>query len=167
MAASPKVLEHKTQETSNNQQDASPKVIKEGGWLIPGLSESKVKEARRRYQGYEGMEVYFTVLKPQRDIVTQFTPEELEHKARVLTFHNRHWLVDDITQYDINHQVFCYMVSVSMVDLSGPDKTLVRYMASTGIVYYDEDGDGKFETLDLGNNLRPPHIPQWLQAAYN
>lgn len=147
------------------KQDDSSKIIKKPGWEIPGLNQSKIKMARQPFGGINDAQVHFTVLKPKREIVIEFTPDDLEHQAPLLSKHK--WLVNNITEYDINRRVFCYKVSMSVVDIGGSNNTLIRYSASTSVVYYDEDGDSKFETLDLRKTWGPLRIPQWLRAASN
>jgi hypothetical protein len=147
--------------SNDEEQNRSLKIIKKDGWTIPGLKQSEIKKPRHSNDSVSGQKIFFTVLEPKQDVITEFAPDTLQQKAPLLL--NKKWLVDSITQYDINNRIFCYKVFLSIVDTNVSGEVNTRYGASTAIVYYDEDGDGKFETLDLEDNLARPRIPQWLQ----
>jgi hypothetical protein len=131
----------------------SRRLIKEGGWEIPGLAVAKEVRPPILLQaaGNEKVKVYSSWLRPisnaaapvsLRDFLSEQELKELgitAIKLRVLM----------IVKYDLGDRPFCYVV-----------KYRSTYTVD-GLHYYDENGDGNFELVETGTASTEfiPRIP--------
>jgi len=136
-----------------SQKQSNPKeVIKEDGWLITGLKNSKKSEERRVSKGLtnEGLIVFVTNYKPEGEIEVekgQFSGTDLQ-KLGLSTYI---FFVEEITAYDVNEKVFCYIVEIRAKDMN----------FSTALFFFDSDGNGTFEIVKNDSPSSKIQIPEW------
>ena len=152
------------QESSAASPTPSPEEyirVRKEGWAIPDLAQCKVDSPRRKNESdkKELKKVYLTWYEPKEEISV------IEHplggmpcpseKAKKLRIRN-------IAVYDVGKRRFCVTVWTTRVPCVGESALL----SVSPISYYDEDGDGVFETLDASESAidSPSHIPKWVTA---
>lgn len=74
----------------------------------------------------------------------------------------KRYLVTGIDKFDVNERVFCYRVRV--VNIVKVNESTEGYGGATTVTFYDDNGDGKFETFQQGGTPDDyaPRIPKWL-----
>ena len=137
--------------------------IKPDGWQIPDLT-SVEKAAEFKVEGAKTIDGIEAVIEGARyrpvfgDILV---PSEMATEMGVGDLN-----VQGVIEYKAKDRTFAYMFSVNQVEL---DKASNKIKSSRGVIFrfviYDEDGDGKFETLatdepSVDGRLRP-HVPAW------
>jgi hypothetical protein len=149
-------------------QKGSQKYIEKSGWSIPGMTIIDDMSLIRKYEkNIENITIH----------ASQYTPDFNKGKARphakLLVADKRsvkqesietEFVVNSITQYDVDGVPFCYLVSLS------PSHDGVSALESRYSAYYDEDGKGKFETredIDLWLGGAPQgyqiRLPEWVK----
>jgi hypothetical protein len=152
---------------------SSRRLIKTGGWEIPGLSGAKEGRKPVFLPASGNAKVYFTRLTPRptsndaepsptvgvrriksasmptlKNYLSEGELKELGITAKGLT-------ITTIVKYDIgdNSRPFCYVVKYRST------------YAVEALHYYDEDGDKRFELLETGTPAQVfvPRIPGWAQ----
>ena len=142
------------------------RVIMERGWDIPGLGQSKMVFSRKPVESYGNpIRLYITAFKPkQRIIISVPLYYSLRENDAALVINGERALILSIAKYEFNNKAFCYGVQIQFV--SYDEKTGIGgYAAKLLLHYYDEDGDGTFESYDMGSggSMFPPRIPEWAQ----
>jgi hypothetical protein len=132
---------------------SSRRLIKEGGWKIPGLAVAKEIRPPGLLQAAsnEKVKVYSSWLRPISNpaapvTLTNFLSEQ-ELKEMGITAKKLPVLA--IVKYDLGDRPFCYVV-----------KYRSTYTVD-GLHYYDEDGDKNFELVETGTTSTEfiPRIP--------
>lgn len=129
---------------------------KEDGWKIPVISVNKAKKYKLAVPAPDGRSKMIEVAQVDFD-ETQLTTEPyaaIGSDLGTLRFHGAFI-------YSFRGKTFCYKFEVTRVASGG----MLFFFA-----YYDEDGDGLFETAildEIGTNgrasfLNPPHLPEWI-----
>jgi hypothetical protein len=141
--------------TSNIRKVSDNLYKKEGGWQLPDLSQFKIREPRHQTKMLpdKPVKVYETIYDPtDSDRVVMIYPLSNESKS----FETE---ILQLTVYDWNERTFSYVLQTTpYAPPGGARVTTVSYFS-----YYDEDGDGKFETLDTTALRRNPlHTPEWV-----
>lgn len=139
-------------------------VVKESGWTIPGLSESKISSPRKLLQagyGPPATPLYITVLRPKEKFITTIPIYRLQDGQTVI-IGERKVVVDVIIKCDVNNRVFAYILQCTII-LEEPNGR-TGYSGTFGVHYSDRDGDGKFESMEeaapfVTADLR---IPDWV-----
>jgi hypothetical protein len=143
------------------------RVIMEGGWDIPGLEQSKMVYSRKlvEYYGDKPIRLYVTAYEPKREVIISVPRYySLRENDAALVIKTQKASIIGISKYEFNNKAFCYGVYAQFI--SYDEKTGIGgYSAKIVLHYYDEDGDGKFESYDKGTegSLYPPKIPEWAQ----
>ena len=148
----------------NNDRKVSKPIVKESGWKIPALEESRVTDARKllpKGYGPASAPLHVTVLKPRREFITTIERYGLKD-GQALVIAERRVAIDSIIKVDASGRVFMYILHCTIV-LEEPDGR-TGYSGVFGIQYSDRDGDGKFESFEEGppfvtSDLR---IPDWV-----
>jgi hypothetical protein len=148
------------QNVNTSMQTTSSKALKvtrESGWEIPSLKQSRVTRSRQTLSNKndEPVQIYWTWLEPQQESLldtSSYLPEEL----KVLRLESGVWSVTRVIEYDVDERKFCYVILIHPQNAG----------ALSALHYYDEDGDGNFETVERGNAHFVsfiPRIPQWVK----
>lgn len=138
----------------------SRRVTKQGGWEVPGLTQSRVVQSRRALaaDSAESMRVHRTDLQPVVEEEQEFVISDNYFSAnerKTLRLTDGPQAVMKVSLYDVGERVFCYRVSIHPKGVG----------AVTALAYYDEDGDGKFEIVEPASSLPSfvPRIPLWVR----
>jgi hypothetical protein len=157
-------------------QEPSPKpalsmirsIEKESGWQIPGLGQSRILDRRRllpKGYGVSGVPLQITVFKPRREVRAMISLFGLKSDGKTLVMGERRGAVQSIIKCDIENRVFVYIVSfyALVADASGH----LGYSGIYGAQYFDNDGDGVFESYELGPPFVTPElrIPEWARRS--
>lgn len=141
------------------------RMINENGWEIPGLAQATMLRPPELQRTRDrSIELYYTFYEPEVPTFLKRTfqsrrkpkPEEAQWISAGLK-------VTLIEERVINARKFCYKLTMEEIFY---DKVTgsPRYTDHTEtLLYYDEDGDGKFETLEEGlDYFAHGHIPKWV-----
>ena len=152
------------QNYSRNSFDKGQTFIKGGGWAIPSLTPSKTTIFTQKVVTKAKKKVTVTVTdyELQNNIVTDEPFASIKKD-----FGQNQYLT--IREYKIKNRIFSYKIQVTPVSINKTTGAITSIGGLFYFAFYDEDGDGKFETLALDETIsgissfiNPPHIPQWL-----
>jgi hypothetical protein len=143
-------------------------IEKESGWQIPGLAQSRIRDKRKlipKGYGVDGVALHITVFKPRREARATISLFGLKEDGKTLVMGERTGAVQSIIKCDIENRVFVYIVSfyALVADASGH----IGHSGIYGAQYFDNDGDGVFESYEPGPPLVTPElrIPEWARRS--
>lgn len=134
--------------------------ILEKGWAIPNINDAKITTFERELRKQDN-----TVLKITVDRIVLNSPLISDEPFSLIDFGFKKIKIIEVKRFAFRGRVFCYrfqFVTVLNTNESGG--------ALSFFSYYDEDGDGKFESLFLNEVDKygfstfsnSPHIPMWV-----
>jgi hypothetical protein len=129
------------------------RLIKEGGWKIPGLAVAKEIRPPILLQAAstEKVKVHSSWLSPMSGAATPVTLRNFlsEQELQELGITSKKLHLMTIVKYDLGERPFCYVV-----------KYRAKYTIDA-LHYYDEDGDKNFELVETGTASTEfiPRIP--------
>lgn len=129
-------------ETAKNAE-SSIKINPEG-WELPDLTKCKLVEKRVKQKVNSPKPVFSNFYSPN---VGQLLINTSFGKMRVL----------GIREFEIENRKFCYAITITSPSSKNPNISNVG--TATTLVYYDLDGDGKFESKD-STSVIPIHFPK-------
>jgi hypothetical protein len=156
---------------SAQQDDELPfkTAINHSGWELPGQRGSRLlTRTQLPASGDIAGRVFLSILKPKDGTLL------LEQRAHYYAQKDGTLLVQPIAirtrsirRYDVEGKPFGYVYlggGVRIINTADNRKLSVALGCSGGVAYYDEDGDGVFERLDLllGTVGFKPRIPTWV-----
>jgi hypothetical protein len=131
----------------------SRKLVKAGGWKIPGLSAAKEVRAPSLLQAAsnEKVKIYSSWLSPPFGVAAPVTLRDYlsDQDLNDLGITAKKLHVMSIVKFDLGDRPFCYVV-----------KYRSTYTIDA-LHYYDEDGDKNFELVETGTSSTEfiPRIP--------
>lgn len=130
------------------------RAIKADGWEIPGLAGSKQVSGRGVliHGDKDFSPIHWTFKQPAAQEGREFVFNDdyfTDGERKELGLLPGEYGVMKIIEYDINERAFCYAIWIHPVGIG----------AMSELHYYDEDGDGKFETLER-QKLNPLFVPR-------
>ena len=140
-------------------------LVNSEGWEIPGLAQSRMLRPPELQRTRDRtIQLYFTYHEPEIEtFIKRSFPSRRKPKPGEAEWVSEGLKVRLIEERVINGHRFCYKLDVAEIY---HDKVtgLPRYTDySETLLYYDEDGDGKFETLEEGlDYFARGHIPKWV-----
>jgi len=141
------------------------KLVNDAGWEIPGLAQSRMLRPPELQRTRDrSIQLYFTYYEPEVEtFIKRPFPSRRKPKPEEAEWISEGLKVRLIEERVINGHKFCYKLDVEEMF---HDKVtgLPKYTNYSEILlYYDEDGDGKFETLEEGlDYFARGHIPKWV-----
>lgn len=135
----------------------SKRLIKEGGWKIPGFATAKEIISPRSIAspGNEPVKIYSSWLSTVRKNASPVTLHEYlsEQEIQELNIIGKKLQVMTIVKFDNGDLPFCYVVKYRST------------YAMEALHYYDEDGDKRFELVETGTASQGfiPRIPNWIK----
>ena len=141
-------------------------VVKPGGWNLSSLRHLKTKS--QSHERASGMDVNIAVLLvPEEGILFEDTTYYLNVNGN-RTLHPSPMNAHYASKLDVNGHVFCYTVrgpGVAIQQISKTERRVGALGCESFFAFYDEDGDGKFETLVPLPDRGPIdlHVPSWAQ----
>jgi hypothetical protein len=129
-------------------------IVRETGWEIPGLSRSRIMTPRKPLPGGYGPNapVNITIFKPRREVISTISLFRLKPDRTTLVMGQRRGAVQIIIKCDIDDRVFAYIVQFMALVREWTGR--VGYSGIYGAQYFDNDGDGIFESYEPG----PPFV---------
>jgi hypothetical protein len=130
-------------------------VVREVGWRIPGLDGSKaVERIEVKGAGDGAAKVYVTKYAPSTPgafvIGESFFSDE--ERTPLKTFSGE-LVVTSLWGYEVNGRAFSYLALVHPPGVGALNR----------LRFYDEDGDGKFESAEHASGGMVPALPRWAQ----
>ncbi len=154
------------------------RLVNREGWVVPGLKGSRPLGNRiPDTQSMPGVTIY--ELKPGAYSPIKLTHYETTTDSKTLIAEPSPYfqIIRALERYEVNGHVFAYIAQTDTVAGCALDKTKIKpgkkhgsgpicggvqLCGPTFLEYYDNDGDGKFETfevtLGIGIDLR---VPDW------
>lgn len=141
------------------------KLVNDAGWEIPGLAHARMLRPPELQRTRDrSIQLYFTFHEPEVEtfIKRQF-PSRRKPKPEEANWISQGLKVSIIEERTINGHKFCYRLTVYEI-FRDKYTDLPKYTNHLeNLLYYDEDGDGKFETLEEGlDYFARGHIPKWV-----
>lgn len=141
------------------------RVINDAGWEIPGLAQARMLRPPELQRTRDrSIQLYYTYYEPEvQTFIKRAFPSRRKPKPEEADWISEGLKVRLIEERAINGHKFCYKLDVDEIfhdKVTGLPK-YTNYMET--LLYYDEDGDGKFETLEEGlDYFARGHIPKWV-----
>ncbi|MDX6531914.1 MAG: hypothetical protein QOH41_4204 [Blastocatellia bacterium] len=140
------------------------KLTNAAGWEIPGLARStKLRPPELQKTRDRSIHLYVTFYEPEVETLIK-RPYESRRKREAdhAQWKSEGLKIQLIEEQVINGHIFCYAVRVEEYFLDESQNRRYSNDLET-LWYYDEDGDGKFETLEEGlDYFSGGHIPAWV-----
>ncbi|HBB87001.1 MAG TPA: hypothetical protein DC047_05245 [Blastocatellia bacterium] len=140
------------------------RIVNEVGWEIPGLAVSrKLRPPELRKTRDRSFELYITLYEPEVETFLKrpFASRE-KPKPDESTWTSHGLKISLIEERVINGRKYCYAITAYEIFQDEKDQPRYSNHLET-LLYYDEDGDGKFETLEEGlDYFSVGHIPSWV-----
>ena len=134
-------------------------IVKPGGWDIPGISETQVKNTAR-FATDEDKNIMVTILesKSPTGVFTYMSPMRGVPNRYILR--EQPVRVREIRRFEKYGKVFAYRIDAVYVAVSGRDLA-----AETPLLFYDLDGSGRFQVLRFSAGDFPFKliIPYWVR----
>ncbi len=142
------------------------KVIKEKGWDIPGLQQSRVLSRGIVAKGsLTGGPVHITRFRPEQEFIVSIPTFSLSDDRKTLFLEQRDGEVNLIFKCEVNNRVFAYVVQLVEVFYDSKNRRS-GYGEIYGAHYYDNDGDGRFESYEPGHGyVKDLRVPGWVSRA--
>lgn len=134
-------------------------------WDIPGLAQARMLRPPELQRTRDrSTQLYFTYYEPEvATFIRRPFQSRRKHKPEEAEWISEELKVRLIEERVINGHKFCYKLDVEEMfhdKVTGLPK-YTNY--SETLLYYDEDGDGKFETLEEGlDYFARGHTPKWV-----
>ena len=153
------------------QQQNEPQredLTKSSGWNVGSLSKLKSKSRSPIDDGItRGISVSILVV-PEEGILLEDTAY-LEVEGQKRSVRPSPMNVRTAVKYDVQGRVFGYVVSgpgVSILPISKDEMRVAALGCLSGFAYYDDDGDGRFETLSSVDMMKTfkLHVPSWVNG---
>lgn len=139
--------------------------IKDEGWEIPGLANARaLRPPELQTTRDRSIQLYSTYYQPEVEtFIKRPFPPRRKPKPEEANWISQGLKVSTIEEYVINGHKFCYRLAVYEI-FRDKESGLPKYTNFLEtLLYYDEDGDGKFETLEEGlDYFARAHIPKWV-----
>lgn len=155
-----------SQTPSSTKLEPIKSIVRETGWEIPGLALSRITTSRKPLPAGYGpnVPVNITILKPRREVVATISLFGLKPDGTTLVMGQRRGAVQIIIKCDIDGRAFAYIVQfMALVQESNGRR---GYSGIYGAQYFDNDGDGIFESYEPGPPLvtKDLRIPNWVAS---
>ena len=131
------------------------KFIRDDGWTLPNLRSDfdLTKRSQIKIEKINLGRSFYKKTPSSKDYIISFTKKDsLEN-----------WEVWEAIEFTYHSKPVCYFMKARLVrfDESG---RLIGIAKATGINLFDNNNDGKFETLELSEVFPeiPSHLPDWL-----
>lgn len=141
------------------------RLVNDAGWEIPGFAQARMLRPPELQRTRDrSIQLYFTYYEPEvATLIKRPFPSRRKPKPEEAEWVSEGLKVRLIEERVINGHKFCYKLDVEEMF---HDKVmgLPKYTNySETLLYYDEDGDGTFETLEEGlDYFARGHIPKWV-----
>lgn len=142
--------------------------VRADGWPIPSLGEAEREEFATSIMTSDGrsVEVHSTVIR------TDPLPLYVENPLYLIDIGAEKIRINKVKEYRTSAGVFCYRFLANDAIVDENTNKLRTRGALYPYSYYDEDGDGVFESLIISEEDRnrrkgfeiEPHLPDWVSG---
>lgn len=143
------------------------RLVNDAGWEIPGLANAQTRRPPELQKTRDrSIQLYFTYYEPQVEtFIKRPFPSRRKPKREEENWISQGLKVSLIEERVINGRKYCYRLNVYEV-FQDKETGLPRYTNQLEtLFYFDEDGDGKFETLEEGlSYFGRGYVPKWVFA---
>lgn len=139
--------------------------VRKDGWKVPEIPWEKGQKTIQQTKSDRGKQVGIELveIEPHPFPVISEPLGESEGGSRKIQIQNAR-------AFSFRNQIFCYRFLVNHVKVDDDAKVFSSIGALFFFSYYDEDGDGIFETLYFDEPgptgtpsfFAPPHLPKWI-----
>jgi hypothetical protein len=139
------------------------KVVKHGGWAVPGRGEFTGVLKERDYQD-SGVTVHIKSYSVEPELFTELEAYSIGKGGELRTAANS-CVVEEFESYWVGGKAFAYIVRFRY---ASRDKDGDRHytFANSWMAYVDEDGNGDYETrYDISSSRGVLKLPGWVTAA--
>ncbi len=144
---------------SSNRLSSNKKVVNKNGWDIPGLKSFNVLPETEEVE-VDSIKVKKKIFRSSEEPITKLELYSVDENGTIhvssITCAVRH-----LFAYEFNNKLFAYQTILIVTNVLS-NKTRVYMGAAYSLFYYDEDGDGLFETRIGASMLQ--EIPEWSKA---
>jgi len=138
--------------------DQTAKIIRNEGWEIPGLKNSRLTRERTNFKSVNGRQIFSTVFTTAMDENAALDSDFFTDDER-LTLHffpqGMSIITRQVVALDAGGKPFCYIVEFSPRGVS----------AIITLFFYDNDGDGRFETVSAQSENETTKFPEWVKQS--
>jgi hypothetical protein len=150
------------------RSDGGKTFVRDDGWPIPSFDEAKREELETSIPSGDGRSV-----KVHRAVINPLSLLYTGNPLHSIGMRSRDILIHKVKEYRTSAGIFCYKFQVND---AGVDESTNELRPTRGLLYsysyYDEDGDGIFESLIYDEKDRfghegfvgEPHVPKWAIA---
>jgi hypothetical protein len=142
------------------------KTVQRNGWDVPDLSNEKTKD--QDIVQTDGVAVNRTLYLLEKKISYSFDYYYSNQEDKSLKIETYPCDIESIVSYRTNNKTFAYSFNCIPFGITTVKKDGKTYEAKGYIglmltfLYFDEDGDGKFETKYITPQMQL-HIPEWIK----
>lgn len=133
------------------------KTVKENGWEMLWLNDTSVSKIENL--SLNSLTVVSKQLKFKKDLIFNIDLFYNIDNSSELSILSGNYFIQDLEKYTINEKDFAYRVDFTPEVFDNGNRVRVR--AIMRIYFYDENGDGKFETRY--SNLKNLKLPEWIK----
>lgn len=133
------------------------KTVRENGWEMPWLNDTSVSNIQNL--SLNSLTVVSSQLKVKKDLAFNIDLFYNIESSSELSILSGNYFIQDLEKYTINEKDFAYRVNFTPEIFDNGNRIRVR--AIMRIYFYDENGDGKFETRYI--NLKNLKLPEWIK----
>lgn len=139
------------------------RLVNDAGWEIPGLAHARRLRPPELQSTRDRIQLFFTYYEPEIEtFIKRPFPSRRKPKPEHSNWISQGLKIALIEERVINGHKFCYALTVYEI-FQDKQTGLPKYTDHLeSLLYYDENGDGKFETLEEGlDAFGRGYIPKW------
>lgn len=144
---------------SDSPQRYLPIAKLEEGWQIPALAKFR-RSGGESVMSVAGAKVVRKILQASTEPLVIIEQFRLSDRDEVLISRTPCY-ISGVVSYSVSGKVFAYEVS-GVVSIKQPDGRIDRSGGVLHVFFYDEKGDGKFQTREVTTELT--RVPSWVNS---
>jgi hypothetical protein len=146
---------------SQEEKPSITKAIKKKGWDMPWATQSVVFSVESKKIKIQNVNVTEKQLIPSTDLLMVLEAYGVEEKTK-LSISTYTCVVSKLQAYENNGQRFCYKALLEPVAIDVDGGIKQRYGFVFIVYYYDDDGDGTFETIEF--DLKELRLAKYMES---
>jgi hypothetical protein len=158
-SASTYAQEVKITENKTDKLKELNKIFKQDGWELPNFDKTNLQSSNFKTIEKRKIEIKGFAFKRPIDIPIDYFYLKNDE---VLGTRRRNTEVQGIVSYSINGKTFAYKTNNVPYGLDKDGSKILMGIVFT-VYYFDEDGDGAFETK-YTNQRELPKLPEWVKS---
>lgn len=153
----------KTPDSNIQIKEDLRQIINKNGWDLPSLSLFSKKTKTTIF--VDKVKIGQIEYQPTKEVIVTANGNHLKNAKWDSTVKDKSWIIRSLKVFDFEGKPFCYFMRGDEVLLDENRKITAFNAMTIGLVYFDNDGDGKIETFNYVS-LYPetPPIPSWIKS---